>query len=115
MYEDETVRTSSAIRGDDFVLRVQGELDADSCEQFEEALLKATTASGARTVVDLSQMTFADSTVLHLLLAARLAHQRAERPFFLAGPFQLPVERLLEVTGTLGFFPLYVLGTADGV
>ncbi|MGW6824249.1 STAS domain-containing protein [Streptomyces sp. NPDC055005] len=83
------------------VIRVCGDLDDDSSLALTGAL-SAAAADGdcSRTVVDLSTVTFADSSALHALLTAQKAHQAAGTVLVLAGPAQAAVDRLFEVTRT---------------
>jgi anti-anti-sigma factor len=89
--------------GEVFQIAVAGEFDLDD----EEALRAALRACAApATVIDLSALTFADSTLLNCLLEARRHHERAGRRLVLAGPLHSAPERLLTLTGTLDFFTL---------
>ncbi|MGY0490328.1 STAS domain-containing protein [Streptomyces sp. WG-D5] len=58
-----------------------------------------TDPSTTGTLLDLAGLSFADSTLLNLILRAHADHQAVSRPFVLAGPYQSPVHRLFEVTG----------------
>ncbi|MEV1025065.1 STAS domain-containing protein [Streptomyces sp. NPDC050264] len=51
------------------------------------------------TLLDLSDLTFADSTLLNLVLRAHAEHRAALRPFVLAGPCRSGVQRLFRITG----------------
>ncbi|MYT79311.1 STAS domain-containing protein [Streptomyces sp. MnatMP-M77] len=55
-------------------------------------------------MLDLSCVTFGDSSFLDALLRARLLHQAAGRPLVLAGPFQPGVSTLLTVTQLIEHF-----------
>ncbi|MFJ2605647.1 STAS domain-containing protein [Streptomyces sp. NPDC091279] len=91
---------------DGVVVRVRGDIDAESAPLLQAALHTARRARSARTVVDLSATEFADSSILHVLLEEKEAHRRAARPMVVAGPFHESIERLFEVTGTTGYFAL---------
>nr|WP_229893924.1 STAS domain-containing protein [Streptomyces glebosus] len=95
-----------AVEDEVFVVRVSGSLDHDSAPLLEEACALAEDSGATRTVVDLSLTDFADSTVLHVLLAAQRAHHRQQRTLIVAGPFHEVVRRLFDVTGTAGYFTL---------
>ncbi|MEU9028648.1 STAS domain-containing protein [Streptomyces sp. NPDC048383] len=83
------------------VIRARGDLDDDSSPALTDALTAAAADSScSRTVVDLSMVTFADSSALHVLLTARRAHTTAGTTLVLAGPVQAAVNRLFEVTST---------------
>ncbi|MFB6710324.1 STAS domain-containing protein [Streptomyces sp. NPDC056333] len=58
------------------------------------------------TLLDLSEVTFADSTFLNQLIQALSDHTSIARPLVLTGPLQSAVRRLLEITGTDTFLPL---------
>ncbi|MFE1763365.1 STAS domain-containing protein [Streptomyces angustmyceticus] len=95
-----------AVEDEVFVVRVSGSLDHDSAPLLEEACALAKDSGAPRTVIDLSLADFADSTVLHVLLAAQRAHHRQDRKLIVAGPFHEVVRRLFDVTGTAGYFTL---------
>ncbi|MFF3216996.1 STAS domain-containing protein [Streptomyces sp. NPDC002886] len=86
------------------VVRVCGDLDDDSSPDFARALLAAAGSGCSRTVVDLSQVQFADSAALHALLNAQQAHTAAGAVLVLVGPVQTAVRRLFEVTNTRAAF-----------
>ncbi|MCP9999481.1 MULTISPECIES: STAS domain-containing protein [Streptomyces] len=85
------------------IVRVSGEFDFDSAENLARALAPAPGDAPAGTVLDLSQVTFADSSFLHVLLRAAGEHRAAGTPLLLVRPSP-PVARLLEVTDTTGSF-----------
>ncbi|MFC8239198.1 STAS domain-containing protein, partial [Streptomyces sp. NPDC057284] len=58
------------------------------------------------TLLDLSEVTFADSTFLNQLIQTLSDHTSIARPLVLTGPLQSAVRRLLEITGTDTFLPL---------
>ncbi|MGW7578729.1 STAS domain-containing protein [Streptomyces sp. NPDC054765] len=89
-----------------FVVRVSGSLDHDSAPLLEEACALAKDSGAPRTVVDLSLTDFADSTVLHVLLAAQRAHHRQSRKLVIAGPLHEVIRRLFDVTCTADYFTL---------
>jgi anti-anti-sigma factor len=80
------------------LLRVSGELDLVSEPQFEDALAKA---AGKSIRIDLTELTFMDSTGLRALLGAARAHERLT----LDGELQPAVQRLLELTQTRTILP----------
>ncbi|MFI7277022.1 STAS domain-containing protein [Streptomyces sp. NPDC049879] len=100
---------AETVAGGVLVVRVLGEIDAESATGLEEALAVSGPAAArrtVRTVVDLSETDFADSRVLHVLLTAERAHRAAGGRMVVAGPFGETVRRLFEVTGTAGYFTL---------
>ncbi|MFG2138329.1 STAS domain-containing protein [Streptomyces sp. NPDC048650] len=106
MHVHTPVVVTHAVEGDVFVIRVSGSLDDDSSALLKEACALAKDSGAPRTVVDLSLTDFADSTVLHVLLAAQRAHHREARKLIVAGPFHEIIGRLFDVTGTTGYFTL---------
>jgi anti-sigma B factor antagonist len=79
------------------VVRLAGELDLYNAHVVRKALLESADAAPERIVVDLSDVSFLDSTALGVLIEARtrLANRRA---FLLASP-GLEAKRALEVSG----------------
>ncbi|MBP0457310.1 STAS domain-containing protein [Streptomyces montanisoli] len=86
--------------GGDRVVRATGSLDDENAYLLEEALDKADASSPPLVVADLSGLTFADSTVLHVLLRARGRCRASGGRLVIAGPLDGVVGRLFEVTGT---------------
>ncbi|WP_107088645.1 STAS domain-containing protein [Streptomyces sp. NRRL F-5755] len=107
--------------GDALVITVTGPLDIDTVAPLEAALREAGTAprdgdGAARpVVVDLSEVEFADSTTVNVLLQQHAALGTRLR---LAAPSS-GLRRLFELTGLDGVLPLYGTVTeaaaADGV
>jgi anti-sigma B factor antagonist len=79
------------------VVRLAGELDLYNAHAVRDELLAAAARGPARLVVDLSDVTFIDSTGLGVLIEARtrLANRRG---FLLAAP-GLETRRALEISG----------------
>ncbi|MFD3939714.1 STAS domain-containing protein [Streptomyces sp. NPDC058611] len=100
---DETVARETTPDGIT-VVRVHGDLDNDTTPALTRALSAAAHSSCPRTVVDLSEVEFADSSALHAFLAAQRAHTTAGTALVLAGPLQTAVRRLFEVTNTAPAF-----------
>lgn len=77
-----------------------GELDLASAQQMEEHFAKVDEQAPRRVVVDLSGLTFIDSSGLRmLLLADARAREHSYELVLLAGPE--PVQRVFEMTGAL--------------
>ncbi|MFF3741209.1 STAS domain-containing protein [Streptomyces sp. NPDC002566] len=93
------------------IVRVSGEFDADEADTAARSLAvpserpAASERAAVATVVDLSGVTFADSSLLHSLLTAQQHHGRAGLPFVLAAVSPL-VRRLLDLTDTARAFTL---------
>ncbi|GAA3310206.1 STAS domain-containing protein [Streptomyces cinereospinus] len=87
------------------IVRVGGELDPGEADTLIQGLAVPPDGSPLATVVDLSGVTFADSSFLHMLLTARQDHDRAGLPLVLAdvSPF---VQRLLDLTDTARAFTI---------
>ncbi|MCW5253633.1 STAS domain-containing protein [Streptomyces sp. SHP 1-2] len=100
------------------IARAGGEFDLDGTALLADALAVPGDEGAADTVLDLSDVAFADSAFLHTLLAARAAHRDAGRRLVLAGT-PPPVLRLLELTDVTRVFTLRdtvgeALGTLRG-
>jgi anti-sigma B factor antagonist len=93
-----------AERGETLVLSLAGELDLADEPTLREALRRAVERSPTRLVVDLTEVTFVDSTVLGALVEARSA--LGGGAFALAAP-GLEVRRALEVSGLDRHFQVY--------
>lgn len=106
MSDEREPAVASSVHGNAFVVTVSGDIDGDSAPRLVEELAAGLLAGTPRTVVDLSDTTFADSAILHALLEARQAHRAHGLLLVLAGPFGESVERLFDVTGTAGYFVL---------
>ncbi len=89
------------------VVRVSGEMDMDRAQVFRADLAAAIerAASGREVVIDLTDLSFCDSSGLNVLLGARLDAQQAGHLLRLAGPSS-QMTRLLEVTGVTELFPI---------
>ncbi|MFJ1755478.1 STAS domain-containing protein [Kitasatospora sp. NPDC088134] len=86
------------------VLRFRGELDFAHERELAEAV-DAALAGGARALVlDVSAVTFADSSTLRTLVLTQQRTEAAGGGLVLLGPLSLAVRRLLEITATDGYF-----------
>ena len=83
---------------DGCVIRVRGEVDLSSIVELRGPLAAAR-EQGAATLVDLSGVTFMDSSGLHLMLKTALDAEADD--WSLSFRISREVRRLLEVTGTL--------------
>jgi anti-anti-sigma factor len=93
------LRIESLPGEDAVIVMLRGELDLASAGALERAL-HAAEAGPERLVVDLSGLTFIDSTGIHVLLQAQ---QRADGRLSLRrGPDE--VHRVLELTGVADYF-----------
>lgn len=89
------------------VVHVSGEIDITAAPQLDEALQAALTDGGGadEVVIDLSGLTFCDSSGLNALLQARLTAEEHDRRLRLHAP-TAQVVRLLEMTGTDQLFAI---------
>ncbi|CAM5628502.1 Anti-anti-sigma factor OS=Streptomyces parvulus OX=146923 GN=Spa2297_02615 PE=4 SV=1 [Streptomyces parvulus] len=96
-----TVTTVDEVR----IVQAVGEFDPDGDESLAEGLVPRAGGGPRGTVLDVAKVTFADSSFLHTLLAAKAEHERAGVPLVLA---QVPpvVQRLLALTDVTGAFDL---------
>ncbi|MFD3722883.1 STAS domain-containing protein [Streptomyces sp. NPDC058674] len=93
--------TRSAMRPDGtLVLHLNGEYDVDTVVPLREALNRANADRVPHTVLDVSGVTFADSTLLNLFIQA---HHRLARLVF-AGPVPPQLQRLFNLTGVAEIF-----------
>jgi anti-anti-sigma factor len=80
------------------VVRVEGEIDLDSAGELSEAALAAMQEIGPSLVLDLSGVTFMDSTGLKVLLAVHKRAELAGGRLVLAAPTR-SVNRVVSITG----------------
>jgi anti-anti-sigma factor len=86
-------------------LSFSGELDLATRTLFDTAVARAERAEEAMLVLDLSAVSFMDSTGLHSVLAAKQACLREGGQFMLARASE-PVQRLFELSGVLDELPV---------
>jgi anti-sigma B factor antagonist len=90
---------------DIFVVSLSGEHDLYTAPQVQEAL-RGVIAAGARTtVVDLTETTFLDSAILHVLLIARNELRDAGRLLLVTN--DATVKRVFEISGIDRFFDFF--------
>jgi anti-anti-sigma factor len=87
------------------VVSLRGEWDASNCDRLRE-LLAGVTGGYPLVVLDLSQVSFADSTVLALAVAAQAGQRSAGGDLRLVVPSG-PVELLLDSTGLRDALDVY--------
>lgn len=83
---------------DSVVIRVQGELDMATAPGLSRALTTALDGSPSTLVVDLSDLSFVDSTGIRVLITAGRRATTEGCPFVLRSP-QRPVLKALRLTG----------------
>ena len=91
--------------GDAVVLRLAGELDLYNAHAVRQELADQTDRKPQRLVVDLSSVTFIDSTGLGVLIEAR-SRLENKAAFLLAAP-GLETRRALDVSGLDRHFAIY--------
>jgi anti-anti-sigma factor len=85
---------------------VAGEVDVASADQVQEAGLAALSEAGClRLTIDLSRVTFLDSTALGALIAIKNAAAEAQPPLTLANPTRA-VTKILQITGVAQIFTI---------
>jgi anti-sigma B factor antagonist len=87
------------------VIEVGGEVELHSAQQLRDELVQACKAEQPRIVVDLSGVSFIDSSGLGVLVGA-LKRVRERGMLSLACP-QQRVRRVFEITGLTQVFPIY--------
>jgi anti-sigma B factor antagonist len=89
------------------VIQLQGESDAYTAPRIRSDLAGALSAT-APVLVDLSQATFIDSTVVGILLEGLASSEKLERPLLLLLPDDSApeVHRLFELTGLASLLPV---------
>ncbi|MHB8246894.1 MAG: STAS domain-containing protein [Acidimicrobiales bacterium] len=106
-YEDDPV-TFAVVReteGTSSIVRLKGEMDLRAATDLREALLKALAEGPGSVLLDLSELTFIDSTIISVLVMTR---KRAQA---LGGEVRLRhvpgrIQRILAITGIDSLFPI---------
>ncbi|WP_394428531.1 STAS domain-containing protein [Streptomyces sp. SGAir0957] len=82
------------------VVTLRHEIDLEDVADVTDVFRRACTEPLAdATLLDLSGLGFADSTLLNLILRAKAEHDEADRPFVPAVAAGSAVERLFDITG----------------
>jgi len=100
------LHTRTTTVGGASAIAVEGELDLETAPQFTEEVEVAVWDTVGAFVLDLSGLSFLDSSGLHALLRARAYLAREDRPLVLVCP-PGPVRRVLDLTGVLETFNAY--------
>jgi anti-anti-sigma factor len=85
-------------------VELEGEFDISAAPEVEEQATRALQA-GKHLIVNLSGVTFIDSSMIHALFAANAAARKAGRRFVLQFGTHASVERVLAITGTDNALP----------
>lgn len=97
------------------IVRVRGELDLESGPRLREFLAREMGRHDVAFIVDLTRVTFIDSSGLHALVASLRRAQLLNRPFSLVLDAGGHVQRLLEVTGLGPMFTIAPSATLPSV
>jgi anti-sigma B factor antagonist len=81
-------------------LRLYGEFDLAGCERFEAAFLRSVREGGHELVIDLTRLTFIDSSAIRALLDARRRGSEDSLNVQLILPPEGQVRKVLDLTGT---------------
>lgn len=95
------------------LLALSGEMDLRAAAELREALLKALADGEGRVVLDMSELTFIDSTTISVLIMARKRADAAGGEVTVRG---VPdrVQRIFTITGIDSLFPRDRADTATG-
>jgi anti-sigma B factor antagonist len=99
------LRTSNRIVGGVAVVEVGGEIELNNAAQLRAMLVDSDQSDQVGLVIDLSGVTFIDSTGIGVLVGALKRAREHGQSFVLASP-QRRVRRIFEITGLLGVFSL---------
>jgi anti-sigma B factor antagonist len=92
-----------AVEGDQTVVEVTGEVDAASADILRNAIFEVIDGGQARVTVDMTEVSFMDSSGLRVLIAGYKAAEQAGGALNVRNPSDV-VTRLLEITGQLDRF-----------
>jgi anti-sigma B factor antagonist len=88
------------------VITVRGEVDLHTAPKVQYAIDRAAQTDGAAVVVDMSGVSFMDSTALSSLVRSKDSLQKQGTSLRLAAPSQA-VERIFSVTGFSDYFDIF--------
>lgn len=94
------------------VITSEGEIDVSSVGAFRDALSEAARAGADRLVIDLSEVSFIDSSGLGALVDAQNQLRRDERQLVVVAPSGTAAAVLLELAGLRG--RLSIVETREG-
>lgn len=103
--ESDRLSVTRTVTGD-VVVTASGELDHDTGGHLHEALLPGGLAVPERVVVDMSDITFMDSSGINILIAAYQKCEASQGWLRLASP-TAPVLRVIELVGLDQMIPCY--------
>ncbi|MGW3331775.1 STAS domain-containing protein [Streptomyces rubiginosohelvolus] len=82
------------------VLRLRGDLDFEDASSLAEAVRQALVEDPRVLAIDVSSVTFADSSMLRTLVETQQHMEDRSGAMVLVGPITPPMRRLLEITAT---------------
>ncbi|SDE29052.1 stage II sporulation protein AA (anti-sigma F factor antagonist) [Streptomyces sp. LaPpAH-199] len=88
------------------VLRFRGDLDFEDASSLAEAIQGALAENPRVLAIDVSAITFADSSMLRTLVETQQHIEDKSGTMVLVGPITPPMRRLLEITATDELFTL---------
>jgi anti-sigma B factor antagonist len=111
---DEPAGTGELLLADsgEAVVEISGEIDVDSATAIGPVLDEALRQSDAEVVIDLTRVTFMDSSGIGMLISAKERADEAGVEIVLRSPSQ-PVRRVLELGGVADWFGLTDAGQAS--
>ncbi|MHB1988742.1 MAG: STAS domain-containing protein [Acidimicrobiales bacterium] len=103
---DEVFKIAAQLEGETPVLSVRGEVDVSTAPELRERLVEVAQDGTKTVVVDLSEVTFLDSTALGVLVSGLKRFQAA------GGDLKLVVNgravaKVLEITGLIEVFQIF--------
>lgn len=105
-YEDDPITFEIVRERDEELptLKLSGEMDLRAATDLREALLKALSDGGGSVLLDLSELSFIDSTIISVLIMAR---KRADSSSGEVRLRNVPgrIQRILAITGIDSLFP----------
>lgn len=103
---DEVFEIAERTVGDSPVLAVRGEIDVSTAPELRERLLGVAQNGNEVVVVDLSQVTFLDSTALGVLVSALKRFREGDGDLRLVVATG-SVTKVLAITGLVEVFPIF--------
>jgi anti-anti-sigma factor len=98
------LRISCERDGDVYAIRLSGELDLATADRVQRELDRVEACDARSIILDLSGLTFMDSTGVRLLLSAH-ARSRADSDRLIMLRGSAPVQRVLQLTGVVDLLP----------
>jgi anti-sigma B factor antagonist len=100
-----TLELTVSERDGEAVVRAAGELDVNTAPELREQLARLVSEGTRQIVVDLTDVSFVDSTALSVLVSALKRLRQADGDLQLASP-NASVRRVFEITGLTRLFTI---------